>query len=632
MLDFGFTQLGGLIFHPMTQGTVSGMTIHAAGYDRQSAERASGSVASPATQRAANRGKAEQIAREPEYRDSVVKWVGHYSEAPGTSAFSGVERPEWNRLVADCRAGKVNMIIVHYISRLTRRNPLEAIPVLTELLHLGVIIVSVNEGQFRAGNLMDLIHLIMRLDASHQESKNKSVAVKDAKELARSLGGHVGFVPYGFDTVSRMVPNPNDNNKPVQIQVLVHGAKKWEGLHESEPGVIRWAWKEIRQHRDTPFKGGGAGSFHPGSLNGLVTRLWQDKVPTRGQTTGKKRADSEWDPAVLKRVLRDPRIAGYAAEIVYKTKPDGTRGGFSHYRIKRDPVTMRPIQLECGAIIPPAEWWELQAWLDGRGRGKGQYRGQSLLSAMNVLYCHGNGEIDPETGYGNGGSMSGNVREATEGPKKDSYACKCSRSIHDGSSCSITMHHLDPFIVGRIFARVATAWEDEETLALMWEATRRWGKLVEAPAQAGQRTELLAERADAVRALEELYEDRRAGGYKGPMGRRAFLDEEAAHTLRMEGAEERLRDLDEAANPKLPLEQWLGEPGSDPLGPDSWWANADMADRRAFIKLFIDRIEIIKLPKGTNRPGRVPDVKARVIIHWAQPDEDAQEEPETLAA
>jgi hypothetical protein len=254
---------------------------------------------------------------------------------------------------------------------------------------------------------------------------------------------------------------------------------------------------------------------------------------------------------------------------------------------------------------------------------------------MEVLYCHGSGVIDPETGYGNGSTMSGNLREG-EGAHKSSYACKCPRRIHDGSSCSITMHHLDPFIAGRIFARVAAVDPgdptDDDTVALLWEAARRWGKLTEKPEKAGQRAELLAERADAVRALEDMYEDRRAGGYKGPMGRRAFLDEEATHTLRMEGAEERLRELDEATNPKLPTGEWLGEPGSDPLGPDSWWANADMADRRAMVKLFIDRIEIIKLPKGTNRPGRVPDVKSRVIIHWAQPQDDAQEEPETLAA
>src|SRR5690606_22407498 len=296
------------------------------------------------------------------------------------------------------------------------------------------------------------------------------------------------------------------------------------------------------------------------SLSGLVTRMWQDGVPTRGQTTGKKRAESNWDPSVLKRILRDPRIAGFQADIVYKTKPDGTRGGFSHYRIRRNPVTMRPLELECGPIIPPAEWFELQEWLDGRGRGKGQYRGQSLLSAMGVLYCHGDGTIDPETGYGNGSTMSGNMREG-EAAKRATYSCKCPKPIHGGSSCSITMHNLDRYIAGRIMARISTADPtdpDDDTTALLYEAARRWGRLTEAPELGAQRGELLAERADAVRALEELYEDKRNGGYRSPMGRKAFLEEEAAHTLRMEGAEERLAELDAAASPVLPVEEWLG--------------------------------------------------------------------------
>jgi DNA invertase Pin-like site-specific DNA recombinase len=612
------------------------MIIHGLGYDRQSFARDNGSVASPATQRAANKNKAEQIAREVAREGKEFKWLGHFSEAPGTSAFTGKDRPEFNKVLEWCRSGRANMIIVHYISRLSREEPLEIIPVITELLHMGVTIVSVNEGIFRKDNLMDLIHIIMRLHAAHEESKNKSVAVSAAKDLARSLGGHVGRIPYGFDTVEVMVPNPNDNGKLIAIRKLVHGAKKWDGKHESEPGVIRWMWQEIKAHMHVPFKGGGAGSFHPGSLSGLMMRLYQDKVPTRGATVGKKSADSDWDPSVAKRILRDPRIAGFQARTMYKTKPDGSRGGFDGYRIERDPVTMRPLLLECGPIIPPAEWFELQTWLDGRGRGKGQYRGQSLLSAMELLYCAGSGKIDPETGYGDGATMSGNVREDTDGPRKDSYACKCKKSIHDGSSCSITMHHLDPYVVGRIFAKIATAddhEDNEDTQLILHEAARRWGRLVEAPETAGQRTELLAERADAVKALEELYEDRKAGGYKGVMGRRAFLDEEAAHTLRMQGAEERLRELDAAQNPILPIGEWLGEPGTDPMGKDSWWGKSALEDRRVFIKLFIDRVEVRKLPKGVNRPGRVPDVRSRVVIHWAQPaqDEDAHE-PETLSA
>nr|UZP69254.1 TG1 integrase [Vector pEN-TG1]BAF03600.1 integrase [Tigunavirus TG1] len=612
------------------------MVILAGGYDRQSAERENSSTASPATQRAANRGKAEALAKEYA-RDGVeVKWLGHFSEAPGTSAFTGVDRPEFNRILDMCRNREMNMIIVHYISRLSREEPLDIIPVVTELLRLGVTIVSVNEGTFRPGEMMDLIHLIMRLQASHDESKNKSVAVSNAKELAKRLGGHTGSTPYGFDTVEEMVPNPEDGGKLVAIRRLVPSAHTWEGAHGSEGAVIRWAWQEIKTHRDTPFKGGGAGSFHPGSLNGLCERLYRDKVPTRGTLVGKKRAGSDWDPGVLKRVLSDPRIAGYQADIAYKVRADGSRGGFSHYKIRRDPVTMEPLTLPgFEPYIPPAEWWELQEWLQGRGRGKGQYRGQSLLSAMDVLYCYGSGQLDPETGYSNGSTMAGNVREGDQA-HKSSYACKCPRRVHDGSSCSITMHNLDPYIVGAIFARI-TAFDpadpddlEGDTAALMYEAARRWGATHERPELKGQRSELMAQRADAVKALEELYEDKRNGGYRSAMGRRAFLEEEAALTLRMEGAEERLRQLDAADSPVLPIGEWLGDRGSDPTGPGSWWALAPLEDRRAFVRLFVDRIEVIKLPKGVQRPGRVPPIADRVRIHWAKPKVEEETEPETL--
>lgn len=160
------------------------MTVHAAGYTRQSAARENKSEASPASQRAANKARFDQVTGE-------AVWCGHYEDI-GISAFSGKVRPDFERLLRDCRAGRVNMIIVYYVSRLSRMEPLDAIPIVTELLNLGVVIVSVTEGEFRKGNLMDLIHLIMRLDAAHQESKNKSIAVKGAAKAARDLGATSG--------------------------------------------------------------------------------------------------------------------------------------------------------------------------------------------------------------------------------------------------------------------------------------------------------------------------------------------------------------------------------------------------------------------------------------------------------
>lgn len=605
----------------MTVGIVTGMTIHAAGYDRQSQERGNRSAASPAVQRANNKAEAERRTK----TGSDVVWVGHYSEKLGTSAFRAeTSRPEFERLLNDCRLGRVNMVIVDYVSRFSRLEVMDAIPIVTDLLNLGVVIVSTSEGEFRKGNLMDLIHLIMRLDAAHNESRNKSRTVKGAHDLARSLGGFVGKVPFGFECEPVAVPNPDNPRQVIVIQKLRHSSVKLRGPIKSEPDVIREAWARIERHMSEPFTG-KRGEPHPGSLTGICVAFGREGVPTRGQATGKKTANSAWDPATLKRILRDPRIAGFEYEPVFRRDAEGnpTRS-IDGYRVKRDPVTMRPVELDCGPIIPPADWYALQEWLDGRGRGKGQSRGQALLTAMDRLWCECSNV------------MVGHAKNSN--PAKSAYACKRGNKIKPGQhegSCTIAQHVLDDHVARRIFAVIMTAEGDLETGDVLAEAARRWGVLDETPERSGERAALLAERADAAQALQDLYDDRKAGVYKGPIGTRAFREAVAEATFRMEGAEERLAVLAQAETPTLPITQWLSHDGDwdgDPIGKGSWWDRSGVEDRRELVRLFIDRIEVRKALPGEQRPGRTLPAENRVTITWAQPKPGDGEEPETLAA
>ncbi|GAA0344213.1 recombinase family protein [Streptomyces blastmyceticus] len=214
-------------------------TIYAAGYGRQPQKRANASEASPATQRSANKAEADRRAALP---GVDLAWTRHYEDI-GISAFTGKERPEFDRLLADCRAGRVNMIIVYYISRFSRMEPLDAIPIVTDLLNRGVTIVSVTEGEFRQGNIMDLIHLIMRLDAAHGESKNKSVAVTGAKKKVRELGGYVGGrPPYGRECVPET--RYDSKGKPIAVQLLATLVKEAE--------VIQAWWIDIKRYKDNP--------------------------------------------------------------------------------------------------------------------------------------------------------------------------------------------------------------------------------------------------------------------------------------------------------------------------------------------------------------------------------------------
>ncbi|MEU6684449.1 recombinase family protein [Streptomyces sp. NPDC046832] len=592
---------------------MTGVDLYAAGYDRQSRERDNASAASPATQRNANETKAAELQRETERDGGKFRFVGHFSEAPGTSAFGTDERPEFERLLNECRCGRVNVIIVYDVSRFSRLDVMDAIPIVTELLTLGVTIVSTTEGTFRKGNIMDLIHLIMRLENSHKESSLKSAKILDTKNLQRELGGYVGGkAPYGF----KLVPETKtivQTGRSVNIVVhkLAHADARLTGPLSTEPDVIRWWWREIKTHKDTPFKP-GMGKEHPGSITGLCKRMERDGVPTRGATYEKRTSDSAWDPATVKRILRDPRIAGYAAEVIYKRKPDGTRTSqIEGYRIQRDPITLRPVMLECGPIIPPAEWHELQTWISGRGRGKGLSRGQAVLSAMNRLYCECGAVM---------------TSKKDENPVKDSYRCRRLKTLpqdapgwHPGE-CNVSQAALDKFVAERIFNRIRHAEGDEEIMAMLWEAARRFGKLTESPEKAGERASLVAERADALQALEELYEDRAEGGYAGPVGRKHFRKQEAQLQLRLQGAEERLAELAAADAPRLPIEEWFPEdPSADPTGPESWWGKADVDDKRAFVALFVDKITVRKSWAGK---GKSTPIEQRATIEFARPQTD----------
>lgn len=555
-------------------GVVTGMSIHAAGYERQSAARANKSEASPATQRAANRGEADRRRA----AGADVQWVGHYEDI-GISAFNGKERPAYERLLKDCRAGRVNMIIVYCISRLSRMEPLDAIPVVTELLNLGVTIVSVTEGEFRKGNLMDLIHLIMRLDAAHNESKNRSAAVNGAKLLAKEAGGYIGgTAPYGRKLTPETRRTPD--GRPIVVQVLT--------AHPEEAKVIRDLWELIKYHKENPHvRQPGDGRVMPGSIGWLAAKLNRDGVPTRGATTGKARKDSGWRPNTLTRILRDPTLAGYHTEPVYKMRDDGTRTKtVAEYRIVRDehgePVTAWE------PILEAAEWWQLQEWIKVRSTRKWSGFSRNLLTSTGMLYCEC------------GRSMKS---AAAVKPDARQSTYRCSRPTgmvvpgqHTGTS-AISQPLLDDYVARRVFAIIETAEDDEAAGDILYEAQKRLGETTEPTETAQERAALVAERADVARALEQLY-DVQDSYTRTEIGRKRWTSDVAAQEDRMAAAEERIAALAALDVPELPIASWLECDSDaiegDSIGPGTWWAKADLTARRNLLALFVNRVIVRK--------------------------------------
>jgi hypothetical protein len=367
------------------------------------------------------------------------------------------------------------------------------------------------------------------------------------------------------------------------------------------------------------------GQRNPGTLSALCDDMNAKRIPTGGQRRGKERKNATWQVKTLKWILLNPAIAGMRGEPVYKIRENGTKSNtLIGYRIIRD-EDGRP-EMICEPIIPPAEWFVIRDWLLGRGQGEGVARGTSLLSGLRsaprkaVLACE-----------------CGRPGKAQNSGEKPVYLCTRGSTVpgkpgeHTGLN-RVMQSHLDDYVARRIFAVISSvesgaASADEREIVA--EATRVFSRGVENPETAAERTEVVTERADANNALSDLYDDLDAGLYEGKMGRDRFKTKKARIEARIRAAETRLEELADPETIALPLSEWLdGAEDGDPLGKGSWWATADMADRRKFVELFVRRITV----KATTNPhgGRVRggyDVSERIALEFNRPTaEDEMED------
>lgn len=507
------------------------------------------------------------------------------------------------------RAGAFNMLIVYDISRFSRREVVDAIPIVTELHRLGVTIVSVCDGVFAPRDTMALIYLIMRLDAANKESAVKSKKVRDIKAAQRAMGSWLGGqTPYGLDGEKYTAGK-------LDLMRLVH--------NKDEAANLRRIGALIIKHMHDPVTR-KPGQRNPGTLSALCDDMNAKGIPTRGQRTGKERKNSTWQIRTLKWILLNPSVAGMRAEPIYKLRDNGTRTStLIGYRIIRD-EDGRP-EMSCEPIIPPAQWFIIRDWLLGRGQGEGVAHGTSLLSGLRsaprtpVLTCE-----------------CGRPGKAQNSGDKPVYLCTrgttaATNGDHSGLN-RVMQSHLDDYVARRIFGLIQSATDgtaDDDTADIVAEATRVFSRSVELPETAAERTEVVTERADANNALSDLYDDLDAGLYEGRMGRDRFKVKKSRIEARLSAAETRLEELSDPEAVELPFSEWLeGSEDGDPLGKGSWWARVDMADRRKFVELFVRRITVTAV--ANSHRGRVRGgTTCRRASRWNSSDRSRRERPKT---
>ncbi|WP_340461066.1 recombinase family protein [Streptomyces sp. A475] len=549
--------------------------VRAVVYVRQSKRRDDGSEASPEAQRE----KAEATI-------TAKGWnlAGHFADVGRSGWDPNVERPEFEEMMTAVRAGHVDAVVVFALSRLTRQGALEAMKIEEELRSHGVLLVSVEESYLDTSTPMGVAIFGLIAALAKQESDMKSAYITATKDKIRSVGGHTsGMAPYGF-TSERV-----QRGKLNVVRLVPHSD---EAEHVRQ--MVTWAAEGV-------------------SAASIARRLNEAGVPTKNAsdearlTARRKRATSEtpktavWTSTTVLRILRDPRLAGYAIEWEGRTAKTKDAPGSAGKRVILRDDEGRPLAAH-EAVVKPDEWWRLQDILDGRTPVVKQTRRSvpSLLAGAGHLFC----------------DVCGSVMVTDQRNGKRLYRCnRASAGLVPGhGGLAIDMATADDVVTRSVWSRLeAMDPADSEDLEFLSEAARRFAAQQDTSERQAELAAARAELEHVRGALRTVYQDRQDGLYGGDTGRKMFTESVTRLTAHEERTAARVAELDAAGPARISIPSEWTEPGMDPVGPGSTWDSWELQERRDFIALFVDQIRVTK-SIGRGRHANTAD---RVQITWA---------------
>ena len=233
-----------------------------------------------------------------EQEDSFERQVSHYTTLitskpewsfggiyadPGITGTRAEKRPDFMRMIADCRAGKINKILVKSISRFAR-NTVDALNYIRELKELGISIYFENENIDTLTPGGEVLITILAAMAE-QESRTMSTNIKWTYQK-KFKNGEVIL------------------NTGLMLGYTKAGRKDEEGreiyeINEAEATIVRRIYREYL-----------AGT----TITRICRGLEEDGIPTK---LGKKR----WQYSVVNSILTNEKYTGDA--VLGKTfKPD----------------------------------------------------------------------------------------------------------------------------------------------------------------------------------------------------------------------------------------------------------------------------------------------------------------------
>ncbi|WP_329563772.1 recombinase family protein [Kitasatospora sp. NBC_01266] len=562
--------------------------MRAVSYIRQSKKREDDSQASPAAQRT----KTEALIIAKGWENT-----GHFEDVGKSGWDPNVTRPGFEELMAAVRAGHVDAVVVFSLSRLTRQGALEAMKINDELARHGVRLVSVEEPYLDTSTPMGIAIFGLIAALAQQESDLKSAYITATKDTLRTAGSHVsGIAPYGFQTVReqrgelsvmRLIPDPVEAPH-------VRDMARWAADGKSAGDIARQLTRD-----DVPTK-----------VTALGEKGTKRLDARRANSSSKSLGGPAWTTSTVLRILRDPRLAGFA--MVWEGRRPRTKdedgnvipgAGGKRTILRGDDGA--PVISHDG-VIPAEEWWGLQEILNGRSKvvARSGRRVPTLLAGHGMLFCDVCGSV-----------MVADKRNTSDGPQ---HYYKCNRLggvVPGHGGLLIRADVTDDHVAGHVWARLTNMDpEDPEDLEWLAEASLRFAHQQQGADEEAERIAAAAELEHVREALRTLYQDRQDGLYTGETGKRMFTDSVTRLTAHEERVSARLEYLQAARHRTIEIPHEWTEPGENPIGEGSTWAAWPLERKREFLALFVDSVRITK---AVGR-GRNANTQDRVIIKWAE--------------
>lgn len=197
------------------------------------------------------------------------------------------------------------------------------------------------------------------------------------------------------------------------------------------------------------------------------------------------------------------------------------------------------------------------------------------------------------------------------------YRCSWHRTGKTRGTCpgvSVSLPHTEAWLTAAVFSRAAALDPtDPDDLGLLAEVAARHGVRTLDPEAAAERASLTAALDTTAATLERLDDDRAAGLFSGDLGTARYRRQVEALTARHAEATAALAALPSASLDVTPWLDSLGDdgPGAERHGWDTW----DLTERREFLALLVDRVEVVK---GRHSGGRTPfRPEERFRVWWA---------------